>query len=51
MVSKEDGAGLGQFFIVVINITLSPCVSQVTYGFDSCIMGQVGYIVPRLIVG
>ncbi|KAJ1399026.1 Mlo-related protein [Sesbania bispinosa] len=23
----------------------------VTYGFDSCIMGQVGYIVPRLIVG
>ncbi|KAI9111252.1 hypothetical protein K1719_017863 [Acacia pycnantha] len=23
----------------------------VTYGFDSCIMGQVGYIVPRLVIG
>ncbi|KAE9611145.1 hypothetical protein Lalb_Chr07g0194571 [Lupinus albus] len=23
----------------------------VTYGFDSCIMGQVGYIFPRLIIG
>lgn len=23
----------------------------VQYGFDSCIMGQVGYIVPRLIIG
>ncbi|KAK4268076.1 hypothetical protein QN277_024781 [Acacia crassicarpa] len=22
-----------------------------TYGFDSCIMGQVGYIVPRLVIG
>ncbi|RYR49296.1 hypothetical protein Ahy_A07g035720 isoform B [Arachis hypogaea] len=24
---------------------------EVTYGFDSCIMGQVCYIVPRLIIG
>ncbi|RDX82852.1 MLO-like protein 1, partial [Mucuna pruriens] len=23
----------------------------VTYGFDSCIMGQVSYIVPRLVIG
>ncbi|XP_038996721.1 MLO-like protein 1 [Hibiscus syriacus] len=23
----------------------------VQYGFDSCIMGQVGYIIPRLIIG
>jgi len=24
---------------------------QVQYGFDSCIMGQVGYIIPRLVIG
>ncbi|KAF2325630.1 hypothetical protein GH714_031457 [Hevea brasiliensis] len=24
---------------------------EVQYGFDSCIMGEVGYIIPRLIIG
>lgn len=24
---------------------------QFLFGFDSCIMGQVGYIVPRLVIG
>ncbi|KAI9104368.1 hypothetical protein K1719_022940 [Acacia pycnantha] len=24
---------------------------SVTYGFDSCIMGEVGYIIPRLVIG
>lgn len=24
---------------------------QVLFGFNSCIMGQIGYIVPRLIIG
>ncbi|KOM42378.1 hypothetical protein LR48_Vigan04g257600 [Vigna angularis] len=37
---------------VVLNI-MKPLAltSQVTYGFDSCIMGQVRYIIPRLVIG
>lgn len=24
---------------------------QVQYGFDSCIMGKIAYIIPRLVIG
>ncbi|GAA0146779.1 hypothetical protein LIER_06651 [Lithospermum erythrorhizon] len=36
----QNSFEIGFFFFILVQ-----------YGFDSCIMGQVGYIVPRLVVG
>jgi len=32
-------------------ITLQDRVFQVTFGFNSCMMGKLHYIIPRLVIG
>lgn len=34
-----------------VYLTLSSSLLQCTYGFDSCIMEKLGYIIPRLVMG
>ena len=38
-------------FIILMIITLQDRVFQVTFGFNSCMMGKLHYIIPRLVIG